>query len=196
MRTIETTLYTYDELPTDAARQRAREWYSDGGLEYEWWDSVYEDAKTIGEILGFTIDRISFSGFWSQGDGASFVGDYAYAPGWRKKLKAYAPLDEDVRAIGDALQSIQKPRRYKLRATIGAMGRYCHEGTMTAAVETADGREVSADEDAAILECARDFARWIYSRLEADHEYLTSDETVADNIRANGYEFTVDGRRA
>jgi len=196
MRTIETTVYKYDELPTDAAKERAREWWLRDGLNYDWYDSVYEDAKAIGAILGFTIDQISFSGFYSQGDGASFVGSYYYAPGWRKRLKAYAPLDADALAIGETLQAIQKRNRYGLQAAIVASGRYCHEGTMRATVEDADGREVSAAEDDAILECARDFARWIYSRLEADHDYLTSDETVADNLVANEYEFTADGRPA
>jgi hypothetical protein len=194
MRTIETTVYKYDELPTDAAKERAREWWLRDGLNYDWYDSVYEDAKAIGAILGFTIDRISFSGFYSQGDGASFVGSYYYAPGWRKRLKAYAPLDEDVRTIGETLQAIQKRNRYGLRATIGAMGQYSHEGTMKATVEDADGREVPGDDDAAILECARDFARWIYKQLEAEHEYLTGEESVSETLRANEYEFTADGR--
>jgi hypothetical protein len=196
MRTIETTVYKYDELPTDAAKERAREWWLRDGLNYDWYDYVYEDAKAIGDILGFTIYRISFSGFYSQGDGASFVGSYSYVPGWRKRLKAYAPLDERVRAIGETLQDVQKPRLYGLRAMIGAMGRYGHEWTMTATVEDADGREVSAAEDAAILECARDFSRWIYKQLEAEYEYLTGEESVSETLRANEYEFTADGRPA
>ena len=65
---------------------------------------------------------------------------------------------------------------------------------MRATVEDADGREVSADDDAAVLECARDFARWIYSRLESEHEYLTGDDSVSETLRANEYEFTADGR--
>ena len=195
MRTIETTVYKYDELPTDAAKERARDWWLRDGLTYDWYESVYDDAKAIGEILGFTIDRISFSGFHSQGDGASFVGSYSYAPGWRKRLKAYAPLDADVLAIGETLQAVQKRNRYGLQAIIGAEGRYSHEGTMRATVEDADGREVSAVEDAAVLECAKDFARWIYSRLEEEHEYLTGDDAVAETLLANEYEFTADGRQ-
>jgi len=198
MRTIETTVYKYDELPTDAAKERAREWWLRDGLNYDWYDSVYEDAKAIGAILGFTIDQISFSGFYSQGDGASFVGSYYYAPGWRKRLKAYAPLDEDIRAIGETLQAIQKRNRYGLQASIGRNERYLnsHEGTMRATVETSDGRPAHPAEDAAILECARDFARWIYKQLEAEHEYLTGEESVSENLRRNEYEFTADGRPA
>lgn len=197
MRTIELTLYTYDELPTDAARERAREWHTRHGLEHGWWEYTYDDAKEIGEILGFTIDEIYFSGFCQQGDGASFRGHYQYAAGWREKLAGHCPKESAVFAIGEALQAIQRRRLYSLTATIGAGGsRYSHEGTMSAAAETADGRDVSADDEAAILECARDFARWIYAQLEREHDYQNGEECVSESIRANEYEFLADGRRA
>jgi hypothetical protein len=48
MRTIETTLYQYDELPTEKAKEKAREWYCEWALDYYWWEFIYEDAKTIG----------------------------------------------------------------------------------------------------------------------------------------------------
>lgn len=197
MHTIETTLYQYDELPTDEARERARDWYTSGGLDCDWWDCVYDDAKEIGAALGFTIDDIFFSGFSCQGDGASFRGGYRYSPGWRKKLAEYCPKETDIFAIGEALQGLQRRRFYGLTARIRAGdGRYSHEMTMAADVETIDGREVTNEEDRAVLECARDFARWIYSRLEREHDYLTGEESVADSIRANEYEFLESGRRA
>lgn len=194
MRTIETTVYNYDELPTDAAKERAREWYLEHGLYYEWWDSAYDDARTIGAALGFEVEKIFFSGFYSQGDGASFTGHYYYSPGWREKLRKYCPLETEAFAIGERLQAVQRPRRYRLQATITASGRYSHEGAMSAAVELDGGGDAAGDDAAAILECARDFARWIYSRLEAEHEYLTGEESVSEMLRANGYEFTADGR--
>jgi len=35
--------------------------------------------------------------------------------------------------------------------------------------------------------------RWIYRQLKTEYEYSVSDEVVAENIIANGYEFTEDG---
>ncbi len=35
MRTIETVVYKYDEL-SDSAKQKAREWYLEGGICYDW----------------------------------------------------------------------------------------------------------------------------------------------------------------
>lgn len=50
-------LYTYDELD-DSAKEKAIEWFANSYPEYEWWESTYEDAKTIGlEITSFDLDR-------------------------------------------------------------------------------------------------------------------------------------------
>jgi hypothetical protein len=58
MRQKTITLYQYDELPTEEAKQKAREWYrgDDNGLDYEWWDFQYEDARRAGlEITEFDL---------------------------------------------------------------------------------------------------------------------------------------------
>lgn len=55
MRIIETKVYTFDEL-NDAAKERARERYREGALDYDWWDFLYKDAGRIGlEITGFDL---------------------------------------------------------------------------------------------------------------------------------------------
>lgn len=54
-RQITTTVYQFDEL-NDKAKERAREWYRAGALDYEWWESVYEDAAQVGlKITGFDL---------------------------------------------------------------------------------------------------------------------------------------------
>lgn len=66
------TEFSYQELSAKA-QQTAREWFA-SSLDYEWWDGVYDMAKEDGKELGFDIEDIRFSGFWSQGDGASWTG--------------------------------------------------------------------------------------------------------------------------
>ena len=57
MKTITTTVYEFDEL-SDDAKEKAREWYRAGALDYDWWDAVYEDARQAGiEIKSFDLDR-------------------------------------------------------------------------------------------------------------------------------------------
>ena len=86
-RVIKITVFTIDEL-SDAAKERARAWYRESCLDYEWYDFVYEDFETICGILGVTLGmtpvrlygggtrdkpQVNFSGFASQGDGASYA---------------------------------------------------------------------------------------------------------------------------
>lgn len=196
-------IYTFDEL-SDAAKEKAREWYRNGQLDYDWWDSVYEQADTAAKHLGIDIDRkgkhtpaIYFSGFWSQGDGACFEGSYRYKKGWRSALlHEFGPGDtlNELLSIGQALQEIQSKQFYKLEATCRHRGHYQHSGCMSVEVEHAEDRyrDIGDAEDE-VRDQLRLFADWIYDRLEQEHDWLTSDEQVDESIRANEYTFNEDG---
>lgn len=203
--TVSRTIYTFEEL-SDAAKEKARDWYREGALDYEWWDSVYEDAGRIFAILGIDSSRvvslgggrtrvtspdIEFSGFWSQGDGASFAGTYRYKRGSARAIARYAPQDEELQRIGRELMQLQKRHGYSLACDIIKSGRYSHEYTMDI-----EGMDCGSETKSAMLELFRDLARWIYRTLEAEYEYLNSDESVDEMIVANEYEFTEDGERA
>ena len=195
--------YTFDEL-SDAAKEKAREWYRNGQLDYDWWDSVYEQADTAAKHLGIDIDRkgkhtpaIYFSGFWSQGDGACFEGSYRYKKGWRSALlHEFGPGDtlNELLSIGQALQEIQSKQFYKLEATCRHRGHYQHSGCMSVEVEHAEDRYRDiGDAEGEIRDQLRLFADWIYDCLESEHSWLTSDEQVDESIRANEYTFNEDG---
>lgn len=47
-----------------------------------------------------------------------------------------------------------------------------------------------------LIEALTDFNSWIFKSLEKEYEYLMSDESVDESIKANEYEFTEDGERA
>ena len=77
MRVIEKTIYQFDEL-TDAAKEKAREWFR--GIADEWGDEcIIDDAKRIGAMIGFDVDKIYWRGFSSQGDGACWTGSVTYS---------------------------------------------------------------------------------------------------------------------
>lgn len=195
MRTIEKTVYQYDEL-SDEAKAKARDWYREDYPYWEWWDSVYDDAKRMGSLIGIEIDQISFSGFWSQGDGACFTGSYSYAKGGAKAIKAEAPNDKELHRIADQLQAVQRQNFYRLAASMSQRGHYSHSGCMSVDVEGSENRYRDiGGTDNDIYQLMRDFADWVYSRLEAEYEYLTSDEQVEESIRCNDYEFDENGER-
>ncbi len=201
-RTIEKTVFTFDELD-ERAKEKARDWWRQDGLEYEWYDCTFDDAKRCGALLGIEIDRIFFSGFASQGDGACFEGTYEYRKGWRKALRAEIGGEDlkTVEAIGDALQDIQRRRFYGISASCRQSGHYMHSGCMAVSVDIdehpAGGYwdDISDDQDA-VTDELRLFAGWIYTSLEREYDYLMSDESVDDMLECNEYEFDENGELA
>ncbi|HEY0749560.1 MAG TPA: hypothetical protein VGD26_00315, partial [Chitinophagaceae bacterium] len=128
VETISRTLFQFDEL-SDKAKEVARDWYREGlymdNFEFE---CVIEEAKTIAAMMGIEIDKVYWSGFSSQGDGACFEGSYAYKKGSVKAVKDHAPQDEKLHAIASALQEVQKKNFYKVAAKVKQVGRYNHSG--------------------------------------------------------------------
>lgn len=78
MRTITKTinLYQFSELSQKAKEKVLKKLY-DINTNCEWYDFIFDDFMVKCENLGITVNYndISFSGFWSQGDGASFITD-------------------------------------------------------------------------------------------------------------------------
>ena len=194
--TIKTEVFLFDEL-TDEAKEKAREWYREGALDYEWGEFVYDTAKAAGACLGIDVDNIYFSGFWSQGDGACFTGSYAYRKGWRKALKAEFGTEAlaKLTVIGEALQAAQKPAFYKLAASVTHTGRGSDEYSTTIDVDTRDVPDALPVDEDDVKDALREFMRWIYRQLEAEYDWLTSNEQVDESIRANEYTFTEGGAR-
>jgi hypothetical protein len=187
MKTIEYKLATFDEL-TDEQRAKALEHHHDWNVDGEWWDSIYDDAKTVADLMGLEIDQIFFRGFCSQGDGACFEGTIRPAKGIVAAVKAYAPQDTELHAIATEIAELQRIAFYTASATVTQSGHYHHERSMSVEVDYERGK---ADEDAWKDWCS-DFALWIYKRLESEYEFLTSDEAVAESLRANEVEFEIE----
>lgn len=60
MRTKTINIYTFDELSDDVKEKVIQDMY-DINVDYEWWDFIYDDAKSVGiEIEGFDLDRGSY----------------------------------------------------------------------------------------------------------------------------------------
>lgn len=56
-KTVTTELFYFNEL-SDKAQERAREWFRNGLSRTDWYQSIYDDAKTVGlTITAFELDR-------------------------------------------------------------------------------------------------------------------------------------------
>lgn len=205
-RVVETTVYKFGEL-SEAAKEKARDWYREDALNYDWWSSVYEDASTIAKLFGLDINlkpvelmsgktrlnlAIYFSGFSSQGDGACFEGDYQFKDDAIKALAEHAPRDTTLARIVSELDDAQHANDCRLSARVRYRGRYFHMDIDV----FHDGDDASEDTSETVAEAMRDFADWIYRALEKEYEYRMSDECVDETLCANDYEFTEDGNIA
>ena len=196
MKTVTYTqnLYTFNEL-SETAKEKACDWYRESSMGDAFFaESVTELAKDSAKMLGIDIDNIYWSGFSSQGDGASFTGSYKYAKGWKAKLcKEFGgKLLDKLIEIGEELQAAQSAVFYTGEATIRQRGNYSHSGTMRFGCEAEKG-DFSYFEES-VENALRNFADWIYNSLETEYDYQNSDEAVIEAILANEYEFTEDGQ--
>lgn len=181
-----------------------------GFADYFWWDSVYENVEVAASILGIELKQkpvklmngetrydpaIYFTGFASQGDGACFEGNYSYAKGAVKAIKAEFPTDETLHRIATDLQTVQAKEFYLLEAKVTHNDHYYHYNSVDIEVYRSDDqyRDLVDGSEDGITEALRNFCKWIYKSLEAEYDYLTTDEAVRESILANEYEFTEDG---
>jgi hypothetical protein len=208
---IETTVYRLHEL-SDAAKAKARRWYRELGIHDDWWDAVYDDFERICEILGIRLKTTTvrlmgggtcqklcvwFSGFWSQGDGASFDGYWSNSKGSAKAIRFYAPQDATLHCIADRLQAVQQQNFYQLHADVKQRGRYYHEYCMSVDVtrDSATWQPPTAPSEEIVTGALRDLAPWLYRQLQTEYDHLTSDESIEEGIIVNEYTFTEAGRR-
>jgi hypothetical protein len=168
----------------------------------DWWDWTYDDFKTQMANKHIKVDDIRFSGFSSQGDGASFTGyikdniaflkahDLAETYPWITKLLGMG---------GDFTLEIKRvSHHYAHENTIGVdlifTTMFCH---MLEYHQRDDLRSVIAerwdqhlDEEYAsicgvVAEIVRDYCRDLYNTLRKEYDYLTSDEAVWEAIETN-----------
>jgi hypothetical protein len=194
MKTVTTKVYQFDELSEEAkavALDNNRDFNTSD--EY-WYEHTVEYAKEIGGLFGIDIDNIYFSGFFHQGQGAQFTGDYAYKKGCLKAVKELAPLDTELHSIVKELQDIQRRYFYALSATVETNGMYSHE--MATSITVEDSRsDFGATEQAEqeVKNLLREYMQWIYTSLSAENDYQTGDIAIAKSLQANEMEFLIDG---
>jgi len=206
--------YPFEELSAKA-QEEAIEKHREMDVGYDWWDDDIDFHKEKLEEVGYDSPEIHFSGFWSQGDGASFSAKVDIRKlaennkdiaGILQKMK---PSDEEYQAamadpvfkprpreeVGDDSEDILTLDEIidNLSVSVNQSGRYSHSGTMSVDVEYPGGygdEPNNLDElERAVHEDAVDRADEIYKNLQDQYEYLQSDENIKEMILANEYEF-------
>lgn len=189
MRTITKTVYSFDEL-SDKAKEKALEEYRDVNIHDSWADPLIEGLVEGLEEMGFKKSKIAFSGFWSQGDGASFTCDSIDTEKVMKTLeldKKYPRYFEHSEGITG---SIKRDKWHN----------YVHENTTSLYIDDDVIPSEIKDQSNEVQEFLKDWIKnknqEIYSDLQEDYKDLTSDEYVKDSILENDYYFEEDGSKA
>jgi hypothetical protein len=171
MKTVQIQSYSFDEL-SDKAKAKARDWWRNGALDYEWWESVYDDADTAGlKITSFDLDRH----LHAKGEFISDACDCA---------------DKIIKNHGESCDT------YKLAEAFQKE----RDSIVDSAPRNTDGeleseRELGDKLDEREAEFLRAILEEYAHMLQKEYEYLLSDESADETIRANDYQFDEQGNR-
>lgn len=173
--TVTTKIYKFDEL-SENAKEKAREWFRQGALDYEWWDCIYDDAERIGlKISHFDTDHHDIGGDikYSCVDTASKIlkehgascDTYVLA---EQFLKDYQTLEAEIESI----EALDDPSDAML------------------------DRSSMAKDEMEDLEKEFKYAllQEYLATLQREVDFRLSDEQIDESILANEYEFTEDGK--
>jgi hypothetical protein len=199
MRDVVVTYYTLQELKelnngnTDfGPYAKALEAIREFNVQFDWWDCTYDWWKERLAQMGYSGVDMAFSGFWSQGDGASFtcesidleafVTHFFKDAEQRKLLRIVRWLELGARIVRTSYQ-------------------YAHENTVSVEgnpwwawdAETPRVEAALATLRDSLEEESRNLMQELYQELEKEYEYLTSEEALLEMAEANEYEFTEEG---
>lgn len=183
----------WDQLDK-SSQQKLIDKYRDIDTDHGWWEYVYEQFKEKCNELGIEVDKIYFSGFWSQGDGACFEGSVR---DWEKFLTGMGK--PELYEVTKKLEASDSSMDIHPMMSWTHSGHYYHEYCVTfdsdlyienpydanddplrhtawGAVH-GDGGPLYPHEDA-MIDHIRGLMRNLYKQLECEYDDLSSDEQV------------------
>lgn len=183
MREATINLYQFDELGKKV-QEKVLEKFRYINVEHDWYEPIYEQFKELASEYGIEIDDMNFSGFYSQGDGASFTGEisdfkkFAEKTGLKELARFSKVIEENL---------TMKITRYN--------SSYYHSGTVYADVYGSYVSHPAIENpiEGKLRKVKNELCEKLYRNLEEEYDELTSDEMVRETIIANNYEFLESG---
>lgn len=211
MKQVLINLFSFSGL-SEEARQTALDEMRYTNVAHEWWEFVYEDFKILAVYLGIAVDlkKTYFSGFYHQGQGSSFTATVDISKMLdglqNRSWKQYAPQQDfhfPDTAIGKRIQDLLKRKVIDASASVTPSKRGTaidvwtdidYSRNQCVNYERIDAQLSRLEELAE--EVCRELNHFLFTTLQSEYEYLTSDEAVKESIECNDYSFTKDGKPA
>lgn len=182
MRTEEIKIYEFNEL-SDEAQERAIEdtRNSDGYLDYDWYDWLYEDFHEVLKDIGVECETF----YWDL-----------YRENFRLEKSNIEDIRKFIKKAGAEkililknLESDNDKDRDELEDGLYSAGIYSEE----CRTEVCDSGIDELDE--VLTEKLQEFLKDFLSQLKEQYNYLNSDEAVKDFLISNEFEFKENGER-
>ena len=154
-----------------------------------WYDSTIEDfCDNVLPHFGLDVSYkdVQFSGFWSQGDGASFTGNFYLSDVTPTELKTSLPTEVALHELAAELQVLAEAHP-NIHGRVSRMSsRYSHSNTMIIGDYMGDNgycnedaeNFAAADAETTLLSIFRQLADWLYKRLNSEYDFQLADETA------------------
>lgn len=201
-----TPLQKFNSLP-EYRRNEVLDKYRQWNVEHvDWWDCVEETFKSDMAAIGVRVDKILFSGFWSQGDGACFEGAVVDWPlfltniGYSDAALIYAAENCDWSFAcnhDNYLYYHHKSVSYVSDVNLPDnvedsyfADRYLEWGPddiRTAALMTNLCQHNYSELEQQFSDVFEKYMLDLYKQLQQEYEYLTSDKSVLDSLDANDH---------
>jgi len=203
---VDNTRERWDALDK-SDQERILDKHRDINVDYDWWDDVYADFVMDMQAIGIQVDtrtvrthkgrtyeepNISFSGFWSQGDGAAFAGRMYYADIAARMEKKPEMKEMQARYTAD----LDCHMGWHVRSNNSMSFDYGYDlpepDDDAPALRQIAQRQVRDEFDKVmevfmkeLEEEVKGHANQLYKNLEKEYEYQTSDEAVLETLFAN-----------
>lgn len=186
---IEITAYEFSELSPEIQEKVLEDYrYVIVELNNDWHRPIIESFEE--DMLEYGIEPdVSFTGFGSQGDGASFIA-------------TTCDTDLLIRKLYETGHEISENALLDSKDYTIVIGRnvnhYVHENTMYVNYFSGGGIDLFPDEEEkltnVVLEWARTKAKELYKNLEKYWDELTSDEEIIEYFKENEFLFYENGK--
>ena len=173
MRIVKTKIYHFKEL-SEQVQEKVIQQFADINVDYKWWDTIYEDAKTI--LLKLT----EFDIFCCCYCGGEFI---EYADNTAQAIVKYHGKDCETHKTAQIFiaESARLLNLYPEKLDVSGY----------------DNNETERENQQEILnnEFLKDILEDYRIILQKEYEYLASKEAIIETITINEYEFIEDGKQ-